>query len=129
MQTILYKCLWLLIHFVAQFVDFCSNVVVFLQSHLQYLFTKAFQASADSANDDKVAIEFSKKHLTKLPSHIAVILGDVAPDCNTISKLIGWSSAAGVRRISLYDYKGKHSPNTKTSSFVIKLLLIILYFR
>lgn len=116
MQAILYRCLWLLIHSVARLVDFCSNAVIFLQSHLQYLFTKAFHASADSANDDKLAIELSKKHLTKIPSHIAVILGEEAPDCNFISKLIGWSSAAGVRRITLYDYKGKDSySNTETN--------------
>lgn len=107
MKSILYRCLWFLIHLVAQLADFCSNAVIFLQSHSQYLFTKAFRASANSANDDKLAIELSKKHLTKIPSHVALILGDETPDCNTISKLIGWSSTAGVRRITLYDYKGK----------------------
>lgn len=98
-----------MIHVVAQLVDFSSYVLVFLQSHLQYLFNKTFHASADSANDDKQAIELSKKHLTKIPSHVAVILGDEAPDINTISKLIGWASTAGVRRVSLYDYKGKRN--------------------
>lgn len=125
MLHILYKCLWLLIHLVAQLVDFCSVTATFLQSHLQYLFTNAFHTSADSANDDKRAIEWSKKHLTKIPSHVTLILGDNSPSDETISRLICWASTVGVRRISLYDYKGKQThQNTAICMFRHRIYLL-----
>lgn len=111
LPIILYKLLWLLLHAVVNIFTVCSALAIYCGGQLDALrASKTFRSLAESAKDDKRAIEQSKKHLTKLPVHIAVIVADEGdskpPSLRTLSKLIAWSAAAGVRCISFYDYKG-----------------------
>lgn len=112
---IVYHILWRLLHAIVHIVSVCTALALYFGGQLDALrASKTFRTLAETAKDDKRAIERSKKHLTKLPVHIAVIVGGSGgegdhskpPSLRTLSKLIAWSAAAGVRCISFYDYKG-----------------------
>lgn len=55
---------------------------------------------------EKQFIERHKKHLDKIPYHLAVILGTEAPDFHVLSKMIFWCFSVGIPNISFYDHEG-----------------------
>ncbi|XP_055586414.1 dehydrodolichyl diphosphate synthase complex subunit nus1 [Uranotaenia lowii] len=52
-------------------------------------------------------IEYGIRQLTKVPSHLVVILGSEEPaDAQQLVKFIFWGMAAGVGHVSFYDHRG-----------------------
>ncbi|XP_063705439.1 dehydrodolichyl diphosphate synthase complex subunit NUS1 [Culicoides brevitarsis] len=60
----------------------------------------------DDLERDRRYIEHKIRNLERSPVHLAIILGNEAPQYGVLGKLIIWAAAAGIKHISLYDHEG-----------------------
>lgn len=104
MSVDIYKVIWLLLHFIFHIVDACSFLITLAISKCSDLVRR--YSGADSFLYDKHLIESNKKYLTKIPSHLAVVLGVETPNFKALSNIIFWCLSAGIKDISFYDYQG-----------------------
>lgn len=62
----------------------------------------------DDLDRDRRYIEHKIRNLDRSPVHLAILLGNEAPQYGTLGKLIIWAATAGIQHISLYDHEGKY---------------------
>lgn len=100
----IYGIIWYLIHLIFDIVDICRRL-----STLAIVKYKSAQRRlvGEDFSSEKTLIEQNKKHLTKIPAHLAVVLGTETPDFRALSKIIVWCLSAGIQNISFYDHQGK----------------------
>lgn len=102
MSVDIYKVVWLFLHFICDVIEYC----VWLFHAVKRKLTTGIQR--ESLFDDKLLIESTRDYLTKIPSHLVIILGtEPQPDFKILSKLIFWSLSTGIQNISFYDHKGE----------------------
>lgn len=99
-----YKLVWHLLHFIFDIVDVCSWCIAIITAKSRNVLKQ--WRKEDNFSHDKRLIEVNKKYLTKIPSHLAVILGVELPDFKALSNIIFWCLSTGIKDISFYDYQG-----------------------
>lgn len=62
----------------------------------------------DDLDRDRRYIEHKIRNLDRSPVHLAILLGNEAPQYGTLGKIIIWAATAGIQHISLYDHEGKY---------------------
>lgn len=98
----IYKVIWLLLHFICDVIEYCLRLFHAVERKLKG------RNQRESLVEDKLLIESTRDYLTKIPSHLVIILGtESPPDFKILSKLIFWSLSTGIQNISFYDHKGK----------------------
>lgn len=100
----IYGIIWYIVHLIFDIVDICCRLGTFTEAKCKSIQRRL--AGEDFASE-KLLIERHKKQLTKVPVHLAVILGTEAPDFRSLSKIIVWCLSAGIQNISFYDHQGK----------------------
>lgn len=99
----IYQVIWHLLHLFFDIVDICCRVVTFAEAkcrHIQRRF------GGEDLSREKQLIEHYKQQLTKIPVHLAVILGTELPDFRALSKVILWCLSTGIQNITFYDHRG-----------------------
>lgn len=101
MSVDIYKVIWLFLHFICDVLEYGVRLFFAAKSKVTIAIWR------NSLRSDKYLIESTRDYLTKIPSHLVIILGtETTPDFKILSKLIFWSLSAGIRNVSFYDYKG-----------------------
>lgn len=99
----IYKVIWLFLHFIFDAIEYCARLFDAVKRKL------TAHNRRENLSADKLLIESTKDYLTKIPSHLVIILGtELTPNFQILSKLIFWCLSAGIQNISFYDHKGKH---------------------
>lgn len=102
MSVDIYKVIWLFVHFIFDAIEYCTRLFDAVKRKLTAHYRR------DNLSADKLLIESTRDYLTKVPSHLVIILGtESSPNFQSLSKLIFWSLSAGIQNISFYDHKGK----------------------
>lgn len=99
----IYGVIWHLLQFIFDIVDICCRLGTFAKAKCKS-FHRRFVG--ENISTEKALIERSKAKLTKIPIHLAVILGTELPDFRALSKIIFWCLSAGIQNISFYDHRG-----------------------
>lgn len=99
----IYQLIWYLLQFIYNIVDIVRGLC--LLAHQIYENVKR-KLNGEDITFEKKLIEKNKVNLTKIPIHLAIILGAETPDFHALSKLIFWCLSAGIPNISFYDYQG-----------------------
>lgn len=100
----IYRVIWHLIQFIFDIVDICCRLVTFAKAKCKSIHRRL---GGEDFTSEKLLIEKNITRLTKVPMHLAVILGTELPDFRALSKIILWSLSAGIQNISFYDHQGK----------------------
>lgn len=101
MSVDIYKVCWLFLHFIFDVIEWVVRLFYAVKRKL------TVGNRRENLLDDNILIESAREYLTKIPSHLVIILGtESSPDFKILSKFIFWSLSAGIRNISFYDHKG-----------------------
>lgn len=100
----IHAVIWHLLQFIFDIVDLCYWFGTFAKAKCKNI-QRAF--GGEDITREKHLIEQNKVKLTKVPVHLAVILGTELPDFGALSKIIIWCLSAGIQNISFYDHQGK----------------------
>lgn len=104
----IYRVIWYLLQFIFDVVDICCRLGTLFKAKWKSI-ERRF--GGEDFTSEKLLIERNKKILTKIPLHLAVILGTELPDFRALSKIIFWCLSAGIQNISFYDHQGnRHCP-------------------
>lgn len=115
MASVVYKILWLFLHYIA----YIFEVIYWLGVSLIIKFNEIlFINQTCGFKTEKEYIEHNRNNLTKLPEHLVIILGTEKPDFEKLSQIVSWSSKLGVRFLSFYDHRGN-----------IFFLLLFIFFK
>lgn len=104
-----YSFLLFIIHFVVSFCEKLYYLSVKVYEGCQHFLKKTILCENLSLDEPGI-IDRAIKQLSKLPKHIVVLLkfdNNEPINYESLTNLIHWSSLAGVRYISFYDYQGK----------------------
>lgn len=99
----IYSVIWHLLQFIFDIVDICCRLGTFAKAKCKNIQRKF---GGENISNEKLLIERNKAKLTKIPIHLAVILGTELPDFRALSKIIFWCLSAGIPNISFYDHRG-----------------------
>lgn len=99
----IYSVIWHLLKFIFDIVDICCRLGTFAKAKCKII-QRRF--GGEDISNEKLLIERNKAKLTKIPIHLAVILGTELPDFRALSKIIFWCLSAGIPNISFYDHRG-----------------------
>lgn len=99
----IYQSIWYLLQFIFNIVDLVRRFGSFTKRNFKNVVRKL---KREDFSYEKKLIEKNKVKLTKIPVHLAIILGTEFPDFETLSKIIYWCLSAGIPNISFYDYQG-----------------------
>lgn len=105
----IYSVIWHLLQFIFDIVEFVCRLGTFAKAKCKII-QRRF--GGEDISIEKILIERNKAKLTKIPNHLAVILGTELPDFRALSKIIFWCLSAGIQNISFYDHRGNFH-NTK----------------
>lgn len=100
----IYRVIWHLLQFIFDIVDICCRLVTYAKVKCKSI-QRRF--GGEDFVGEKLLIERNKSKLSKIPVHLAVILGTELPDFRALSKIIFWSLSAGIQNISFYDHQGE----------------------
>lgn len=104
--SIIYKIIWIVIHFIVNVCEFLFRIGVNIRVKLtQLLWPK--QSEYSKIEDNKY-VAYSISKVNKIPAHIVIILDDDKPNFQSLTKLLFWGMTAGVKYMSFYDYRGKY---------------------
>lgn len=112
----IYRAIWYLLQFIFDIVDICCRLGTVAKAKWKNVERRL---CGEDFTSEKVLIERNKKLLTKIPVHLAVILGTELPNFRALSKIIFWCLSAGIKNISFYDHQGNFHCNIFTIPFVI----------
>lgn len=113
----IYGVIWYLLQFIFDIVDICCRFVILAKAKCKGI-QRRF--SGEDISSEKLLIDKNKSKLTKIPVHLAVILGLELPDFRALSKIIFWSLSAGIQNISFYDHQGNL---TETIHFFVYIFI------
>lgn len=102
----IYRVIWYCLHFIFDIVDICCRLGTLAKAKCK---TIQCRLAGEDFTSEKSLIEQNRRQLTKIPVHLAVILGVESPDFRTLSKIIFWCLSAGIQHISFYDHQGTFS--------------------
>lgn len=100
----IYRVIWHILQFIFDVVDVCCRLVAFATARCKLIQRRL---GGEDFSNEKLLIEKYKSKLSKIPAHLAVILGTELPDFRALSKIIFWSLSAGIQNISFYDHQGE----------------------
>lgn len=104
--------IWHLLQLIFDIVDIVCRLVTFSKAKCKKI-ERLLVGEDFSA--EKTLIERNKWKLTKIPTHLAVILATELPDFRALSKIIIWSLSTGIQNISFYDHQGNKMMNVKNA--------------
>lgn len=102
----IYSVIWHLLQFIFDIVDICCRLGTIANAKCKSIQRRLV---GEDLSAEKVLIERNKLRLTRIPVHLAVILGTELPDFRALSKIIFWSLSTGIQNISFYDHEGNNS--------------------
>lgn len=118
----IYCVIWYLLQIIFDIVAICRRLGTFAKAKCKII-QRRF--GGEDISSEKLLIDATKSRLTKIPIHLAVILGIELPDFRALSKIIFWSLSAGIQNISFYDHRGKFN---KTIYFYLHFFLTECHF-
>lgn len=98
----IYSLTWYFLQFLFDVFEFICGFVIYPVSTIK----RYLPHRTENYVREKQFIESHKKHLDKIPYHLAVILGTEVPDFHVLSKMIFWCFSVGIPNISFYDHEG-----------------------
>lgn len=99
----IYGVIWYIVHLIFDVVDICCRFGTIAKAKCKSIQRRL---AGEDFSSEKLLIEENKRILTKIPVHLAVILGTETPDFRALSKIIFWCLSAGIKNISFYDHQG-----------------------
>lgn len=99
----IYSVIWHFLQFIFDIVDICCRLGTFAKAKCKSIQRRLI---GEDLAGEKLLIETHKLRLTKIPVHLAVLLGTELPDFRALSKIIFWSLSTGIQNISFYDHQG-----------------------
>lgn len=99
----IYRIVWHLLQWIFDVVDSVQRCGSFIKWNYKKFLRKL---NHEDFSYEKELIEKNKPNLTKIPVHMAVILGTELPNFEALSKIIFWCLSAGIPNISFYDCQG-----------------------
>lgn len=100
-STNIYTIVLYLVHTLYTFIHILYNLWVYLRRRIvnccHEVFSKEYQC-----------IDSKFRGLTKVPQHLAVILGPEEPSYKDLVKIVVWCTTSGIPYVSFYDHKGKN---------------------
>ncbi|XP_031627134.1 dehydrodolichyl diphosphate synthase complex subunit NUS1 [Contarinia nasturtii] len=99
----IYQVIWHILQFIFDIVDICCRLVTFAKAKCKHVQRRFY---GEDLSSEKHFIEMNKRNLTKIPIHLAVILGPELPDFRALSKIIIWCLSTGIPNITFYDHRG-----------------------
>lgn len=102
----IYQIVWHLLQWIFDVVDNFQKLGSFIKFNYKNFLRKL---NHEDISYEKELIEKNKSNLTKIPVHMAVILGTEQPNFEALSKIVFWCLSAGIPNISFYDCQGLFS--------------------
>lgn len=99
----IYSVIWHILQFIFDIVDICCRFCTYVNAKCKTIQRRLI---GEDLTAEKLLIEQNRLRLTKIPVHLAVILGTELPDFRALSKIIFWSLSTGIQNISFYDHQG-----------------------
>jgi len=95
-------CALKLIHFMVTLAQFAFSTFIWIHCLLKDVKASAFGGQ----NVTLYSVRLDARYLTKIPDHMALVVGEDAISFNDLADMIFWALALGVSFISLYDRRG-----------------------
>lgn len=120
----IYSVIWHFLQFLFDIVDNCYRLGIYARAKCKHIQRRMI---GENLTSEKLLIETYKTQLSKIPVHLAILLGTELPDFRALSKIIYWSLSTGIPNISFYDHQGKKNLIIFVIRFKSNLFIIIIY--
>jgi len=91
-----------LVHFLITLAQIAFSTCIWLHCLLKDVRSSAFGGQ----NVTLYSVRLDARYLTKIPDHMALVVGEEAVSYNDLADMIFWALALGVSFVSIYDRKG-----------------------
>ncbi|XP_052897582.1 dehydrodolichyl diphosphate synthase complex subunit Nus1-like [Anopheles moucheti] len=104
--NLLMSSLWLLLHTVFTWVEHLFRLLRRCRKAIYHIGLPGTAVETYRIKQSQQYVKSQLQTVSKIPTHLVVLLGLERPDYQRLSQFIHWSYAAGIAYISFYDHNG-----------------------
>uniref|UniRef100_A0A182LWH9 ditrans,polycis-polyprenyl diphosphate synthase [(2E,6E)-farnesyldiphosphate specific] n=1 Tax=Anopheles culicifacies TaxID=139723 RepID=A0A182LWH9_9DIPT len=104
--NLMVSTLWLLLHTVVTWMEHLWRLLRRCRKALHHIQPFGTALESYRMKQSQQYVKSQLQTVSKIPTHLVVLLGPEEPDYQRLSQFIYWSHAAGIAYVSFYDHNG-----------------------